>query len=653
MGSSFVKSREEPLPMNTTGTKARSAHVVAVLLLALQAGVLLHAAAREGLTYDEPMYLLAGRAYWDDFDFSFNREHPPLTKLLIGLPLKADGMAVTPSYQVEPGSALRFLHELNDRPLRAAFLGRLGPILLGLLLALYVYLMGTLWAGPKAGLGALATLIAMPVVTGNAPLAALDVGVATFLIMATYHFARLRLLPTPGRTLAAGVTVGLALLTKFSALILLPVFGLLTIVDAVRSRSARPLVRLTVMGFVALTTMYIGYGGEMRTVESVREHPRFARPGEEKLFIDPLISGVVDLFGERPIPILSYLKGLDHLKSGTAASMYPNYLMGELRRGEGWWWFYLVGFAVKTPVGILLLLAMALMLAPWLAARGKVMDALWIVALLTLLTFSLASKQVGMRYVLPVIPIAALLVGRLFTFDPASRPRATAAAAIAGLVVLPMTLFFAFGGFAPTSPLRLAALLLPIGAGLFLARSVLTAAADLSRRHLRVITAALLALGAVEAAARHPEHLMFYNAYAGGPDHGWKISSVGDDWGQGTAALARLQKEKGWGTIRYAYYGTSRPDAYDLDYLHWGGRPVQGLVAIHAVLLTREHATYSYLDGLEPIARADSVLIFDVPEDVLAAAIAAAEATSEHAGERAATDDDSAEGGEDGGDGGE
>src|SRR5690606_30741599 len=118
---------------------------------------------------------------------------------------------------------------------------------------LMVYLLGRLWAGPRVGLAALVALIGFPAVTGNGALAALDVGSAALVLLALHQFARMRLAPSPWRTLFAGITLGLAQLTKFTAAALVPVFALLLVVDAVRDRSARPLLRGLGLGLVALS----------------------------------------------------------------------------------------------------------------------------------------------------------------------------------------------------------------------------------------------------------------------------------------------------------------------------------------------------------------------------------------------------------------
>src|SRR5580700_4191820 len=49
------------------------------------------AALRESSTVDEATHLSAGMSYWQRLDMRFNGEHPPLGKLLAGLPLALRG----------------------------------------------------------------------------------------------------------------------------------------------------------------------------------------------------------------------------------------------------------------------------------------------------------------------------------------------------------------------------------------------------------------------------------------------------------------------------------------------------------------------------------------------------------------------------------
>lgn len=600
---------------------ARKTRLLVFFLLAVHAVVLVHTARRNSETYDEPMYLLASRSYWERGDFSFNREHPPLTKLLIGLPLKLAGLELPADYHTAGATQLRFMYERNDDPERTLFLGRLPMIGVGLLLGWYVFLFARLFGGDRAGIAALVAYQLTPGLIGNTPLAALDLSGAAFATIALYHLARARIAPSHANTLIAGITLGLAQLTKFSNLLMLPVYAIIAIHDVFRTRSFAPIARATAMGLVALSTMFAGYGFEMRTVESVKGQPRYdddpVARAEGSVFGDPMIRELTRLFGDRPVPMLTFFKGYDYLKRESAQEGHASFFRGEAKnmrgvpgqeKAEGWKTFYLVSLAVKTPVGLLALTAFALF--AWVSMRRRAGAELPLLLFPAVLFayFSFAPTQLGLRYVLPVLPALCVLVGRVVTIERDKVSFAARAAAILGGVALPIALVFAFPERGPLS-VQLVVLVAAVSI-VFL----LVAAARLSASRAAV---ACLAIAALELVPQHPHHLFFYNAFAGGPDHGYRIVSVGDDWGQGTSELARLQRDRGWGEIAYDYYGTGLPEIYGLKYRSYGGDKTRGLVAAHAIQLTRERVRtdnprYVFLDGRTPIARVNSIFVFEV-----------------------------------------
>ena len=614
--------------------EGRTAKVLVVVLLLTQLGLLLHTAEQNSETYDEPMYLLASRSYWQAGDFSFNREHPPLSKLLMGVPLALLDLQMPAEYHTDGATQLRFVYELNDDPERTVFLGRLPMILVGLLLTFYIYRFGCLFGGPKVGVLSMLASLSLPGLIGNTPLAALDLGATAFAFIALYHLARMRQEPTAGTTLIAGITFGLAQLTKFSNLLLLPIYGLLLLIDAVRTRSIRPLVRLVAILMVAFTTMFLAYGCEMRTVDSVLEHPRYSSSTPGEIFDYEPLRTVTSWFGDRPVPMLTYLKGFDQTKS-KGQSGHASYYRGETRAkfmlepGEelaGWKTFYLTVMGVKTPVGVLVALVLALLLLGAMPRAPALEGPLLLFPAMMFVFFSLATSQLGLRYILPALPGVAVLVGRLLTFDAARGRRLLAGALLVAAVVVPLGLAWEFrgerGGF---DLLVIAAVVIPAAIGVALAWLVLTPTPDRAvRKGYAMAVVGLVLLGFAETLGRHPEHLMFYNPFAGGPDHGWKIVSVSDDWGQGASNLAEYQREQGLGEIWYDYYGTGIPEIYGLRYRPFDGKPVTGLVAAHAVQVTRERCKeigrYEWMEGLEPIDRVNSILIYEVTEADLAAA---------------------------------
>jgi hypothetical protein len=122
----------------------------------------------------------------------------------------------------------------------------------------------------------------------------------------------------------------------------------------------------------------------------------------------------------------------------------------------------------------------------------------------------------------------------------------------------------------------------------------------------------------------HPHQLMYYNALAGGPNGGPRITVVGDDWGQGLRALGRFVERhsrsiEDAGGLYYEPYHEGDPAAFGLDGVHpVRGRP-EGIVAVNATSYFRVvdperpgRRKYAWLDEYEPFARIDrSIWVFD------------------------------------------
>lgn len=229
-----------------------------------------------------------------------------------------------------------------------------------------------------------------------------------------------------------------------------------------------------------------------------------------------------------PLPFAPWIAGIvEQARHG--AEGHHGFLFGEIR-STGWWWFYLAALALKTTIGSQLLAGLRLAaLARARPARSRVAVDLAILAfpLLLLLVMSLARAQNGLRYVLPAYPLLMLWAGRAWT-DVAR----------------------AFPG----------------------------------RQALLIVSC--LGVGAAESLAVHPHHLMFFNAWAGGPDGGPRYLVNGDDWGQDQLRLARWQRQtRPWRLFYTAY--TENPRHWGITFEPPPCEPTPGYYALHAVEVHR------------------------------------------------------------------
>ena len=167
--------------------------------------------------------------------------------------------------------------------------------------------------------------------------------------------------------------LGLALLSKYSALLWLPLFVLV----AVPGTPPRTLTRRLAGVFgIAMLVLLVGYGLQI---------------GE---------------FG----------RGLQAQLGLVSSGWEPSFLNGEISH-EGWWHYYLFALLVKLPLPTLLLLGARALPRPRAPGAGW-RDTLFLLAPVAVFLggFSLlATVNNGLRYVLPILPFLLVWIGGLVT----------------------------------------------------------------------------------------------------------------------------------------------------------------------------------------------------------------------------------------------
>ena len=476
-------------------------------------------------TYDEPLHLTAGYTYLARGDYRVNPQHPPLAKTLAAAGLlgmdvtfRPDDPAWREGYQNK--LARQFMYHWNDGD-RLLFRARLPMVALGALLVAAVGLVAARLFGPAAGLIALGLAALDPDLLAHGQLVTLDVAVTLFIFLTVVAFAHLAARITPLRVVLAGLALGAGLATKSSAFALFPILAALAAVLAftgppltlrVRQREralATPRARLLAllgvllaMGLIAWACIWASYGFH-RTVSRDPDAPAFdwsivpaGQPAGDAvralrathLLPEPYVYG-----------LLFRLAANEKGSEGTAGA----FLHGELS-ADGWWSYFPITFAVKTPLPLILLAAAALALA--LRGDARTECFLWLpVALYAALTIA-QRLNIGHRYLLPIYPFLFVAAGR----------------AAARLVATP-------------------ALWRRAGLG------------------------ALLAWYAVGTLRVHPHYLAYFNEAAGGPRHGyrWLVDS-NLDWGQDLRGLADYLREHREPSVKLSYFGIADPAYYGI-----------------------------------------------------------------------------------------
>ena len=542
----------------------RSVALCAGVLFTLLAGA---TARRETPTIDEFAHLPAGCAYWKQGAFELYDKNPPLARLWMALPVVLDPQAKIPQFSgaTVGWAPWRYGQRFMDANRPRFFTLFFRARLMILALALACGAVLYAWARGLFGERAAAVTTALFLLSPPI-LAHGHLATVDVACMLTIFLACAALRwALDGKGLRPIALAGAAL-----GVALAVKFTALLVVPAflVLLAARRPgWGRLAQqLGVLALTSLLVVHAayGFQGSFSSLGGFT----------FHSAFCRGLQkELPGALPVPLpRSYVQGFDAVKLDTEQGEFDTYLRGQWSR-QGWWYYNLVALGVKTPIPILALSLAGLFL--W-RRTVKVARETWFVLLPALLLFvflSLLNKvDTGVRYVLPLYPFLHLSVAATLAWEPA-RARA---------------------------PLR----------------------------WREALSAIPLLLGLGIALHAHPDHLAYFNLFAGGTKHGheWLVDS-NLDWGQDLyrvpKEVQRLQPE---GPIGLLYFGHVDPELYGLNYYPIPARPVEGVLAVSASFVMGQQylspkpggkivwvrdGHLDWLRSFQPVARAGEMWIYD------------------------------------------
>jgi hypothetical protein len=207
------------------------------LLCLASFSLMLWAARTDSPIMDELAHIPAGYGYVHNLDYRLNPEHPPLVKALAMLPVlflnpvfptNSDAWQNQVNAQWDMGA--RFLYQSGNDANAIVQTARFGPMLLTLLVIIFIYLlarglMGNWWALLPAALFGLS-----PTVLAHGHYVTTDIGAAFGVLFSTYYFLKFVESPSRKHLWYAGLSFGVAQVTKFSTPFLVPLFIFLAFV---------------------------------------------------------------------------------------------------------------------------------------------------------------------------------------------------------------------------------------------------------------------------------------------------------------------------------------------------------------------------------------------------------------------------------------
>ncbi|HEX9286071.1 MAG TPA: phospholipid carrier-dependent glycosyltransferase [Thermoanaerobaculia bacterium] len=522
-------------------SRDRAATLLAAAALVFLSLLLVRDHARDdSLSADEPVHILSGWLEVSGRNAIVNIEHPPLAKMLAGIALSS--LPIPPPPPTIPmgsdftdfGHAFLFQGSVSPDAIAAA---ARAPFR-GVLACLLVLLFAAAWSrsGPDAALFALALVALDPNFVAHAGVVHTDIGAALGFLATVLSWEAARRRPTLLRHALAALALGLALATKFSAILLPPILLLQSLVAARRDPHPGRAVSRTLRGLAA-----VGIGALLVVVAMYAPLTARMDPNHQRVVIHEMVAGrgapklsaAIESVVPFSRPLAHYLGGLASVLRQNVVGGGVNYLFGK-SSVHGFPFYFFAAFALKSTIAFLVVTAMTLAFFLRRPAAFSEEARLFLLPPAVLFLSSVGSAyNIGIRHMLPVYPFLALAGASVFARVARRR-----------------------GPHERVNPAAAALLVLPLLCGYELIRI-------------------------------HPHELSYFNPLAGGPENGRKLLSDSNvDWGLDLKRLARELARRGAARPTIVYFGGD-------DVLYRTGVPdfaaeprVQpGLVAISAFQL--------------------------------------------------------------------
>ena len=492
--------------------------LTAVVLLGIVFFLPLFSAQNFSPATDEITHLPSGYSYWKTGEITLNPQHPPLVKVAAAFPflfMDLDFNNNDPNLIGPIRNEWAFGQNLlsSNNMDKLLLWGRLSVMLISILLGFYIYKWASELFNYRAGIFSLFLYAFMPVIIANAQFVTTDLALACFSFITFYYlwrFFSVKSGSVSGRKkhlVLSGLFLGLALGSKFSAAVFLPVIALFILVYAWQR------------------------GGELNA--RIRQLVNFILIIAIPAFI------VLSLVYLIPTDLGFYVRGLRTVYADWKPG-YNFYLNGSFSP-DGWWYYFLEAFIIKTPIPALIAFAASILFYKKIKMDEWSRAIVFLPMILFALVTSIKAHNISIRYLIPVIPFLILYTGG------------------------------------------------------YLSTLIRNLKLEIRNSSAKIKVALILALAVwyVSSAVRaYPDYMAYFNEFVGGSKNGYKyLDDSNIEWGQDLKRLGIYQANNPDIKVIYSWNNSS-PEYYQVrnfmkaDDSGWWREP-KGRYAINAFLLIR------------------------------------------------------------------
>lgn len=518
--------------MIITSFQKRWTSIIVAGLAVLFAALSVTSFLRKSPTCDETGHHIAsGYVFLTKGDFAFSTEVPPLSRYIMALPLLSLDLKMLDDkafWAREDRSEFsrEFIYGINrEKAGSIVILSRITMVITGIFGGVFLFLWVKKHYGSLIATVSAALFFSSPNIIAHSSLATTDIMATVFIMCSVMYFWDFFEKPNTLRAIISGLLMALALLSKFTAIFLIPVYILITTAAHIRGYrkigTIHPKNGLSLLFFVMLPAAFIflwaGYLFEFRPLLD-----GVMRPEDKEVFflevVRRMFPGSAESFTQSarnflyhvPVPLSSFMMGIAGIIRHSAEGS-KNFFMGTWS-DKGHPFYYIVTFFIKTPLPVIIgFLTGAVVI---LKDRTKAALNLYLLsfAVLFFVVASRSNLQLGLRYVLPAYP-----------------------------------LIFVISALGISYLLKLGHMFKAVGVALLLWMAAL---------HFFI----------------WPDYLSYFNETIGGPERGYLyLRDSNIDWGQDLPALKKYMDENGIDEIKLAYFGTADPSYYGIKYGPIGG----------------------------------------------------------------------------------
>lgn len=496
-------------------------------------------------TYDETAHIGAGYSYLTQRDMRLNPEHPPLIKNLAAFPLVFLNLNFPndspnwiqnepPRWWVQFDFANNFLYESGNNPDLILILGRIMMIFLLILLGYLTFHFARRRFGNLGALIALFLFCFSPTFIAHGRLTNTDLGAAFGAVLSTYFWIKFLENPRKKNVIFAGLAFGIALVLKFSLILLVPFFGIITVIYSIlkgieEKRYIHNFLKYTGLALIA------GIIGMIFIVWPIYQYHVHGYPPERQVrdaefhletFGNREMVNAVVWMSDKPIlrPFAQYFLGL-FMVLQRADGGNTTYFLGEVS-ATAWKTYFPIIYAIKEPITLHILSIIAILylsvkiklfsLKKWFLLLKKYFPEFSMIVFMIIYwnTSINANLNIGVRHLLPVFPFTFILVG-----------------GIIGKLIKP-----------PAFKLKCAAL------------------------------SALILFQLISVLSVYPHFIAYYNELIGGPEKGYIYAVDSNlDWGQDLKRLKKWLDQNQIDKVYIDYFGGGNNSYYlgEENYERW------------------------------------------------------------------------------------